>query len=63
MTRSLATLTDLVAAVRQAAGVRTGWTDTAELVADQLRAHLPGPEILTSDQRLGRLDRVAGHCN
>jgi 3-mercaptopropionate dioxygenase len=61
MTRSLATLTDLVAAVRQAVDVRIGWTDTAELVADQLRAHLPGPEILTPDQRLGRPDRVAGH--
>ena len=61
MTRSLATLTDLVAAVRQAIDLRTGWPDTAELVADQLRAHLPGPEILTSDQRLGRSDRVAGH--
>jgi 3-mercaptopropionate dioxygenase len=61
MTRSLATLTDLVAAVRQAIDVRTGWTDTAELVADQLRAHLPGPEILTPDQRLGQPDRVAGH--
>jgi 3-mercaptopropionate dioxygenase len=61
MTRSLATLTDLVAAVRQAVDVRTGWTGTAELVADQLREHLPGPGILTPDQRLGRPDRVAGH--
>ncbi len=61
MTRSLTTLTDLVAAVRQAIDVRTGWTDTAELVADQLRAHLPGPEILTPDQRLGQPDRPAGH--
>ena len=61
MTRSLATLTDLAAAVRQAIDVRTGWTDTAGLVADQLRAHLPGPEILASDQRLGQPDRVAGH--
>ena len=61
MTRSLARLTDLVAAVRQAIDVRTGWTDTAELVADQLRAHLPGPEILTPEQRLGQPDRVAGH--
>ncbi|ONI91559.1 cysteine dioxygenase [Saccharothrix sp. ALI-22-I] len=61
MTRSLTTLTDLVVAVRQAIDVRTGWTDTAELVADQLRAHLPGPEILTPDQRLGQPDRVADH--
>ena len=61
MTRTLAMLTDLVAAVRQAVDVRAGWTDTAELVADQLRAHLPGPEILTPEQRLGLPDRVAGH--
>ena len=61
MTRTLATLTDLVTAVRQAVAVRTGWGDTADLVADQLRAHLPGPEILTPEQRLGSPDRVAGH--
>jgi 3-mercaptopropionate dioxygenase len=61
MTRSVATLTDLVAAVRHAIDVRTGWTDTAELVAEQLREHLPGPGILTPEQRLGQPDRVAGH--
>ena len=61
MISSPATLTDLVPAVRQAIDVRTGWTGTAELVADQLRAHLPGPEILTPEQRLGRPDQVAGH--
>ncbi|MFG1872554.1 cysteine dioxygenase family protein [Micromonospora arborensis] len=61
MIRSLATLTDLAAAVRQAVDVRTGWTDTSQRVADQLRAHLPDPEILTPDQRLGQPDRVAGH--
>ena len=61
MTRSLVTLTGLVTAVRQAIDVRADWTDTAELVADQLRAHLPGPEILTPGQRLGQADRVAGH--
>ncbi|MEV6905564.1 cysteine dioxygenase family protein [Amycolatopsis sp. NPDC051071] len=61
MTRSLATLTDLVPAVRQAVDVRTGWPDTAELVADQLRAHLPGPEILTPEQRLGQADRITSH--
>src|ERR1700722_7303788 len=61
MTRTLATLTDLAAAVRQAVDARAGWTDTAELVADQLRAHLPGPEILTPEQCLGRPARVAGH--
>ena len=54
-------LTDLVAAVRQVIAMRADWARTALLVADQLRAHLPGPGILTSDQRLGRPDRVAGH--
>ncbi|GLZ38077.1 hypothetical protein [Actinokineospora sp. NBRC 105648] len=43
MPRSLVTLTDLVAAVRQAVDARTDWADTAGLVADQPRAHLPGP--------------------
>jgi 3-mercaptopropionate dioxygenase len=33
----------------------------AQIPAHELRAHLPGPEILTPDQRLGRPDRVAGH--
>lgn len=61
MTHTLVTLTDLVAAVRHAVDARTGWTHTADLVADQLRAHLPGPEILTPEQRLGSADRVAGH--
>jgi 3-mercaptopropionate dioxygenase len=54
-------LTDLVAAVRQAIDVRAGWAHTAELVADQLRAHLPGPGILAPDQRRGDPDRPAGH--
>ncbi|MEV6306565.1 cysteine dioxygenase family protein [Actinoplanes sp. NPDC051861] len=54
-------MTSLIAAVRRAIDVRADWTDTAKLVADQLRAHLPGPEILTPDQRLGSPDGVAGH--
>jgi len=54
-------LTDLVVAVRQAIDVRASWADTAELVADQLRAHLPGPDVLTPDQRRGDPDRPAGH--
>jgi predicted metal-dependent enzyme (double-stranded beta helix superfamily) len=61
MTQTLATLTDLVPAVRRAVDLHTSWTDTAALVADQLRTHLPGTEILTPDQRLGYPDRVAGH--
>jgi predicted metal-dependent enzyme (double-stranded beta helix superfamily) len=52
---------DLVAAVRTVVGMRADWARTAELVADQLRARLPGPEILTPDQRQGHPDRPAGH--
>jgi predicted metal-dependent enzyme (double-stranded beta helix superfamily) len=54
-------LTDLVPAVRQVIGMRADWARTAELVADQLRAHLPGPDVLTADQRRGHPDRPAGH--
>jgi predicted metal-dependent enzyme (double-stranded beta helix superfamily) len=52
---------------RLAAGVRTAvdrhadWPRTAELVADQLRAHLPGPDILTLEQRLGSPDGQTSH--
>lgn len=53
--------TDLTAAVRAAVRARADWARTAELVADALRRHLPGPGILTADQRLGDPDRVAGH--
>src|SRR5690349_12130266 len=35
----------LVAGVRDSIGVHADWQDTAELVADQLRAHLPDPAI------------------
>jgi 3-mercaptopropionate dioxygenase len=54
-------LTDLVAAVRQAIDVRADWARTAYLVAVQLRAHLPGPGILTPGQRRGQPGRPAGH--
>jgi hypothetical protein len=42
-------LTDLGAAVRQVIGMRALWAHTAHLVADRLRARLPGPDILTPD--------------
>jgi 3-mercaptopropionate dioxygenase len=54
-------LTDLIAAVRQVIDVRADWAHTAILVADQLRAHLPGPGILTPGQRRGHPGRPAGH--
>ena len=37
------------------------WSDTAQLVADQLRRHLPGPDVLTAEQRLGSPDGYRSH--
>jgi 3-mercaptopropionate dioxygenase len=54
-------LTDLIAAVRPVIALRADWARTAHLVADQLRAHLPGPGVLTPGQRRGDPGRPAGH--
>ena len=55
------TLTELAAGVRTALATHAGWSDTAQLVADQLRRHLPGPDVLTAEQRLGSPDTYQGH--
>jgi 3-mercaptopropionate dioxygenase len=54
-------LEQLAAGVRTAIATRADWSQTAQLVADQLRAHLPGPDVLTPEQRRGTPDRAAGH--
>jgi len=54
-------LTDLTAAVRHVIAMRADWARTAILVAEQLRAHLPDPGILTSGQRRGQPGKPAGH--
>jgi predicted metal-dependent enzyme (double-stranded beta helix superfamily) len=54
-------LTELTAAVRTAMRAPADWAETARLVADAVRRHLPGPDILTPEQRLGDPDRAAGH--
>jgi 3-mercaptopropionate dioxygenase len=51
----------LVAAIRGATARHADWQQTAVLVADQLRLHLPGPEILTADQRTGSPDGYVCH--
>jgi predicted metal-dependent enzyme (double-stranded beta helix superfamily) len=56
-----ARLTDLVAGIRTAVDRHAGWADTAQLVAEQLRRHLPGPDVLTAEQRLGSPDSYVGH--
>ncbi|MCO1658031.1 cysteine dioxygenase family protein [Pseudonocardia humida] len=68
MTTALATsphsiddLADLVDGVRAAVAVHAGWAETAQLVAEQLRAHLPSPDVLTAEQRLGSPDDYVAH--
>jgi predicted metal-dependent enzyme (double-stranded beta helix superfamily) len=55
------TLTDLIDGVRTAVTAHADWADTAQLVAEQLRRHLPGPDVLTAEQRLGSPDDYVGH--
>ena len=40
---------------------QAGWTETAQLVAEELRRHLPDPDVLTAEQRLGSPDGYRGH--
>lgn len=47
------TLSEVVSAVRGAVRLGGDWTATSKLVAEELRRHLPGPGILTDDQREG----------
>ncbi len=54
-------LTGLVNGVRAAVTVHADWAVTAQLVAEELRAHLPGPDVLTAEQRLGSPDDCVGH--
>ncbi len=54
-------LRHLVAGVRSAVDAHADWAQTAELVAEQLRRHLPTPELLTPEQRLGSADGHRSH--
>jgi predicted metal-dependent enzyme (double-stranded beta helix superfamily) len=51
----------LVDAVRGVVSARADWHETAELVATQLRRHLPTAAVLTPEQRLGDPDRYRSH--
>lgn len=51
----------LVDAVRREIRRGTGWSHTAELVAEALRAHLPGPDLLTKQQLEGDPDGYRTH--
>src|SRR3954471_8718990 len=54
-------LSELAAAVRGVVEPDAHWAKTAELVAEQLRRHLPTPEVLTGEQRLGSPDGYRSH--
>jgi predicted metal-dependent enzyme (double-stranded beta helix superfamily) len=54
-------LTALVDGVRTAVNQHANWSDTAQLVAEQLRLHLPGPDVLTPEQRDGSPESYRSH--
>jgi predicted metal-dependent enzyme (double-stranded beta helix superfamily) len=54
-------LTGLVDGVRTAIAAHADWAATAQLVAEQLRRHLPSPDVLTAEQRLGSPDTYGSH--
>jgi predicted metal-dependent enzyme (double-stranded beta helix superfamily) len=60
-TRPVNRLSPLVAGIRTAVDSHADWAETAQLVADQLRRHLPGPDVLSAEQRLGSPDDYTAH--
>jgi 3-mercaptopropionate dioxygenase len=54
-------ITDLADGVRLAVNKHANWSDTADLVAEQLRLHLPGPDVLTPEQRDGSSESYGSH--
>lgn len=60
-THPITELSQLVVGVRTAVAAHASWSDTAQLVTEQLRQHLPGPDVLTAEQRLGSPDGYRSH--
>jgi predicted metal-dependent enzyme (double-stranded beta helix superfamily) len=60
-TRPAVELSELLDGIRTAVDARAGWSDTAQLVAEQLRLHLPGTDVLTAEQRRGSPDGYRSH--
>ena len=56
-----AQLSPLVSGIRTAVERHAGWAETAQLVAEELRSHLPTPDVLDAEQRLGSPDSYSGH--
>jgi 3-mercaptopropionate dioxygenase len=60
-TDSRADLAELIAGVRGVVAARDNWSRTAALVAEQLRRHLPSPDVLTAEQRAGSPEQYRSH--
>ena len=54
-------LSELIDNVRTAVAAHGGWADTAQLVTERLRQHLPSADVLTAEQRLGSPDGYRSH--
>jgi predicted metal-dependent enzyme (double-stranded beta helix superfamily) len=54
-------LSELLDGVRTAVAAGASAADTAQLVTDQLRRHLPSSAVLTAEQRLGSPDGYRSH--
>ncbi len=54
-------LTPLVEGIRTAVDAHADWSETAALVAEQLRLHLPSTDVLTDEQRAGAPDDYVSH--
>ncbi len=51
----------LLTGIRAVTRKRADWAETASLVADELRRHLPSPDILTAAERAGDPDGYVQH--
>jgi 3-mercaptopropionate dioxygenase len=54
-------LAELVTGLRNAVAEHADWSQTARLVTEQLRLHLPTPDVLSAEQRLGCADGYRSH--
>jgi 3-mercaptopropionate dioxygenase len=54
-------LSPLVDGIRTVLDRDADWAETAQLVTDQLRLHLPTPDVLTAEQRLGSPETYRAH--
>jgi 3-mercaptopropionate dioxygenase len=60
-TRPAIELRELLDGIRTAVGARARGSDTARLFAAQLRRHLPSPDVLSEEERLGSPDGYRSH--